>query len=295
MAWLDSSWAEPAWYPDGLLPFDVRDRGFLLADGVFDTAMVLAGTMVWRNAHLARLFAHCATLHIAVERERVFRAIEAVVQRQPFGSLRITITRGAGSRGLLPSTGGMPTIVATGSPLRPGYAFSPLSLKTASIRRNETSPTSRVKSLAYLDAVFATREADEHQADDALFLNRQGHVACTSSANLFALSRNVLTTPPLRDGVMGGIVRGAIIDIAPCLGLTILEHSLSPTDLQGAELVFATNSLRLLSTVTAFDGVSLSPSSRGAPLVDALIEAIVAETGIDPRHLAGERSHSAGT
>jgi branched-chain amino acid aminotransferase/4-amino-4-deoxychorismate lyase len=119
----------------------------------------------------------------------------------------------------------------------------PAALALASIRRNETSPGARVKSLSYLDNVMARLQAQDRGADEALMLNSRGEIAGGAAANLFWLADGRLYTPALDCGVLDGIARGQVIAAAPGLGLAVVETRAQLAELEGAQAVFLTNSL----------------------------------------------------
>lgn len=244
MPWLDGTLHE-----GNVVPFDVADRGLLLGDGVFDTSLVLGGRMVWRQAHIDRLVASALVLGFAVEPARIEAAIDAVLVGVREGALRITCTRGPGPRGLAPPADPRPTLLASVAPLAATTMFAPMTLQVTAIRRNETSPASRLKSLGYLDAVLACGAARKAGYDDALFLDTRGHIACTSIGNVFALAGDTLVTPPLGDGVVAGTMRGILLRGCGAIGLKALEASLTLDDLLRADCVFVTNSLRLVAPV----------------------------------------------
>jgi branched-chain amino acid aminotransferase len=281
-------WLDGARYDTTTVPFDVADRGLLLGDGLFDTSLVLGGGMVWRAAHVARLAAAARVLGFQVDLARLDEAIDALVGQTARGSLRITITRGAGPRGLAPPPEAKPTLLASIHPLRETALFAPLKLHVTAIRRNETSPLSRLKSLGYLDGVLATREARAAGCDDALFLNTRDRVACTSVGNLFALIGDQLVTPLEDDGVLPGIVRGVLLRTCDDLGLEPVERSLSLEDLESADDVLVTNSLRLVAPVSAIGRRSRpTPTDRAEALIAQVGRLVRDETGIDPRGLSG--------
>lgn len=258
----------------------------MLGDGLFDTALVLGGRMVWRQAHMDRLLSGCRTLGFMLDVSRVQRAVDAALERCTFGALRVTVTRGGGPRGLAPPSDPMPTVLATIAPLNASVLFSPVSLHVSAIRRNETSPTSRLKSLAYLDGVLAARAALDAGFDDALFLNTSGKVACTTVGNVLAVVGGQLVTPPIDDGVLEGIARRKILETSDLLGLDAVERSIGLSDLDQADAVFVTNSLRLVAPVTAIDRKPFSGSLRGAALVTHVAKLVLEETGTDPRSLS---------
>lgn len=265
-------------------PFDLRDRGLLIGDGVFDTALALNGRIVFEAEHVARLEAALATLGIPIESARILEAMRAVAAAGATSVVRTTATRGPGPRGLRPPDDPLPTLFATGAPARAGLAFAPLRLATTSIRRNDTSPAASLKVLGYLDAVLAAERAGQDGFDDALFLNTRGRIACAGTANVFVWRDGVLATPPVSEGVLPGVTRAALIAAAGRLGITAVEQPLDPSVLDGAEAVFVTNSLRLIAPVTAIDAWTFDSQGHPAfPLLrDALRQAACASCGAPP-------------
>jgi branched-chain amino acid aminotransferase len=271
---------------DGLVaPFDLRDRGLLLADGLFETILAVNGVAFCLADHLDRMEASAARLALPFERAVLETAVAAVVARTENGTgvVRLTVTRGPGQRGLRVPAEAQPTILATIAPWQPATAFNALRLASVSVRRNEFSPASTMKTLAYLDNVLALEEAVAKGGEDALILNTAGRVASTSMANLFALVDGRLITPPMDDGVLPGITRKLILALAPDLGLPVSEPSLAPEELLAAETVFATNSVRLIAPVSAIDGTAIRPHDTLTDrLMQALREAIADACGLDP-------------
>ena len=281
-------WIDGAPHDTSVVPFDITDRGLLLGDGVFDTALVLGHAMAWRAAHVSRLVAGCRAIGFAPDETRIQAAIDALLPGVVDGSLRLTLTRGPGPRGLAPPLAPRPTVLATTAPLRPTTLFAPMALHLTAIRRNDTSPTARLKSLGYLDAVLAAREAAAAGCDDALFLNTLGRVACTGTGNIIALFGDHLVTPPLTDGVLDGITRASILATCGAIGVEPSERSLSLEDLLAADAVCVTSSLRLVAPVTRVGSVAIG--SATAPcclrLIAHVAGLIEADTGIDVRPLA---------
>ncbi|NDW05818.1 aminotransferase class IV [Jiella pacifica] len=259
-----------------------NDRGLLLADGVFDTALVLGGRVFRGADHLQRLAAACAALKLPVSTARLEEAMAALAARCCEGSIRLTVTRGPAPRGLGLPAAPHPTVFGSFAPLVPAMMFRPVSLVTTKIRRNETSPAARLKSLAYLDAVMATDEAKAKGADDALFLNTAGRLASTGLANVFVADGTKLSTPSLGEGVLAGITRKWILEHADALGLTVEAAPITPA-MAADRSLFVANSLRLIAPVTALDGAALPRSEVVAVLAAKLSEAIAAECGRDPR------------
>lgn len=231
--------------------FDLADRGLTLGDGVFDTALARDGRIVLEDAHIARLVDAAARLGFPLDPAEIREAMRAVAGAHPRAAIRTNATRGAGPRGLAPPAEPRPCLWASAAPLADSFACAPLRLHPTEIRRNDTSPASRLKTLGYLDAVLAAGEARARGFDEALFRNTQGRVACAGTGNVFALFGTRLITPPLSEGVLPGIVRAEILARAGDWGFVPSEQTLMPADLIRAEAVFVTNSLRILSPVRA--------------------------------------------
>lgn len=243
----------------GAAPFDLTDRGLTLGDGLFETIAVFAGKPALLREHLDRLCAAAAEIRLPVD--RAFCEAEILALAQATGGadavIRLTVTRGAGARGLAIPDDASPTVIAASTPYPKGVIGAPVRLATASVRRNPTSFASRAKTLSYLDSVLAFDEAKRAGADDALMLNTEGRVASTSMANIFALFGDELVTPPVSEGVLPGVVRERVLRVAIDAGLGATERKLDPIELQRADAAFATNSVRLVIPIAAIDGRSV--------------------------------------
>ncbi|MEI8394107.1 MAG: aminotransferase class IV [Rhodospirillaceae bacterium] len=236
------------WFGDRLVPapealISPADRGFTLGDGVFETLCCRDGRVLQLEAHLERLNTGAKLLEIPLplDFDRLKRACEATLAGNGLtdGSLRLTLTRGPGARGLPPPVKPSPTLVITAAPMAPPPAPARLII-AESTRRNEHSPLSRIKSLNALDNILARQEAIRAGADDAILLNTAGRVAETSIANLFAMIDGVTVTPPVEDGALPGIARRLILE-----RLEAEERPLLPADLARAAALFLSNSLGL--------------------------------------------------
>lgn len=235
-------------------PFDLTDRGLLLADGVFATSRVSDGRMLLRGPHLARLAGDAAALGISVDLADLEALANETIAAQPDGALRLTVTRGPGARGLAGEGAAQPTLMARFSAMDMPFPAAPARLAISGIRRNPTSPTARHKTLSYTDNIMALREAVASGGDEALMLSPEGHVACASAANVFAIFGDRLVTPPLSDGALPGILRGWLLAQAAGAGFSTAEESMTSERLAEADHVFLTNSLRIFQPVSALAG-----------------------------------------
>jgi branched-chain amino acid aminotransferase/4-amino-4-deoxychorismate lyase len=249
----------------------MRDRGFLLADGLFET-LLWRDALVELGAHAARLARGCVVIGLpppaTAELERAaLAAVRAARLENGRAAVRLTWTAGEGARGLDRPDPVAPRLFASAAPSPAPQA--PARLVTAGIRRNERSPAARLKSLAYFDNVLARRAARAAGADAALLLNTRGEIACADAANLFWFEGEALVTPALACGVLDGIVRGQVIAAARDAGMVVREARVRRGALDGARGLFLTNSLIGLRPVAELDGVKVDPDPRLARLAEA--------------------------
>jgi branched-chain amino acid aminotransferase/4-amino-4-deoxychorismate lyase len=241
------------------------DRGYTLGHGLFETLLADAGGPHDWPAHLARLQRGCSVLGISPPEETACQAAVAAALRDaesPSGrfAIRLSWSAGSGGRGLDPPECMEPRLVVTVAPIGPPPPS--LELATVSIRRNERSPTSRLKTLAYLDNVLARREARGSGADEALVLNTRGEVACAAAGNLVWVRGGVLFTPALNCGVLDGVMRAKVLARATEVGLTVEETATTRDTLLGVEGLAVTNSLIGVCPVVRLDGDPLPLSSE---------------------------------
>ena len=224
---------------------DPADRGLLLADGLFETLRVYRGRPFCLDAHLARLAASAALLGLpAPPVSKIAAATRDTLAANGLGdaSIRITLTRGAGPRGLLPPAEVTPTLMVVAHPL-PSSLPTAMSACLASIRRNEHSPLSRIKSLAYLENILALGEAAAAGYDEAILLNTAGRITAGSRSNLFLVLDGVITTPPPGEGLLPGIARHTVLALADKHRIPAREMPVAPVEMARASEAFLTNSL----------------------------------------------------
>lgn len=240
------------------------DRGLLLGDGLFETVLARAGKLVDLDAHLDRMAAGCAVLGLpapdTAEAEAMMRrAVSDAGLEGARASVRLTWTAGSGGRGLDRPDAVRPRLFATAA----AYAVpgTPARLMISTVARNEGSPASRLKTLAYLDNVLARREATLAGADEAVMLNGRGEIACAAAANLFWITGGEVFTPALACGVLDGIVRRQVMAAA-----AVREVAAGVEALAGAQAVFLTNSLIGVREASSLDGRRFEPSGRVAEI-----------------------------
>jgi len=241
----------------------LSDRGLTLGDGLFETLLWRDGDLEDAGAHYQRLARGCAVLGLAEPgvmwvKGAAWQAVHDHGFSDVRAAVRVSWTAGEGGRGLDRVEGTRPKLMVTVGPApEPGGETT---LATVSVRRNEGSPTSRMKSLSYLDNVLARREAAAAGAGEALMLNNRGEVACAAAANIFWFEGDRLCTPALDCGVLDGIVRGHVLAAAAELGIEVAEVASPLAALATATGLFLTNSLIGLRRVSTLDGRAVAPN-----------------------------------
>jgi len=243
-----------------------QDRGFTLGDGVFETMRARNGTIFRLDRHLARLDRALTALEIPAPRQlREWVTDAAAAAGSPEAAIRLTVTRGPGPAGVAPPFQSHPTVTISAGPLPlfpPSIYTEGLKAHIASGRRNEFAMTAGLKTLAYVDAVAALFEARRAGADEALFLDTQGHCSEATASNLFAWTGDALVTPPVSCGALPGITREAIVELARADGVAVAERVLGPDELLAAREAFLTSSLRGIAPLVR---VGKAPIGRGSP------------------------------
>ncbi|MGQ0560656.1 MAG: aminotransferase class IV [Gemmatimonadota bacterium] len=262
-AWLEAKTAG--------LPID--DRGFLLADGVFETARLVDGRYFRLNQHLDRLADSAFALRLTTPDHEELSAIAlelAARNRLTEGSLRITITRGRGGRGLDTRGAGPQTLLVTLAPIAQDWrarAARGWHLIISTTRRpSPVSVPSHIKALGRVYALLAHLEAEAAGVDDALLLSADGDIAEGPTWNFFWRKADVIRTASLDAGVLEGVTRGIILQLAREAGYRTEEGFWTAADLVDADEGFASLTSVGVVPIRSIDGRAL-PTDDGAALL----------------------------
>jgi branched-subunit amino acid aminotransferase/4-amino-4-deoxychorismate lyase len=240
------------------------DRGLLHGRGLFETFRVRRRQPVYRlDQHLERMRTGAEFLGITPvpSRDSVEPVVRDLVDRCELDVARVRMTLTAGREG---GRGASLLIQAWAATeySRELYEVG-ASAETATVRRNETSPLCRIKSLNCLDNLLARDAARQAGANEALLLNTRGLVAEGSVSNVFVVRDRQLITPPVKDGVLPGVTRAAVLDIAREAGVEVAEVSIHLDDIAGADEAFLTNAVAGVLPLTSVNGVSIGQGKPG--------------------------------
>jgi branched-chain amino acid aminotransferase len=249
----------------------VYDHGLLYGDGVFEGMRVYSGRTFRLAEHIDRLYdsAQAIMLKVPMPREEMVAVTEEGVRRAGLseGYLRHIVTRGVGDLGLDPRKCARPSVIiifdtiAIWPPERYEQGLTLVTAGTPINQREALSP--RVKSLNYLNHILAKIEATNAGADDAIMLDSSGHVAEATGMNLFVWKRDTLYTPAVYAGLLRGVTRDAIMELAAEAGYRVAETLLNRYDLYTAEEAFLTGTAAEVAPIRAVDGRIIGEGRAG--------------------------------
>jgi branched-chain amino acid aminotransferase len=280
----------------------VFDRGFLYGDSVYEVIRTYAGRPFEEEAHLARL-RHSAerialvpkwdAARTAREIARTLEAARGGERADPDAApwnvgeryVRVVMTRGAGEIGLDPALAVDPVALVVVLPLAgPPLAAYRDGVKAAIVGVRRAAPEAidpSAKTGAHLPNVLAVKQARDAGAHEALLLDAHGLVTEGSSSNVFAVSGAVLRTPPVAAGILEGVTRGLVLRLARAAHVAVDEAPLRPEDLERADEVFITSTVREIVPVTRLGDHAVG-TGRPGPLTRRLHAAFRALAGGAP-------------
>jgi branched-chain amino acid aminotransferase len=281
IAFLNGEWVDAA---TARIP--ISDRGLLLGDGVFETARLHRGKYFRLAQHIARLIASADVLRIPLPAgDELIAIARELAQRNGYreASLRITVTRGSGGRGLGRRGAGPTTVFATLGELPADWearARKGWTIRTSSVRRPSTaSVPASLKGLGRSYALLAHFEAEDAGFDDALLLSADGYVAEGSTWNVFWRNGSTLFTPGQGSGILEGVTRGLLIELARTLDYSVEEGIWGRDRLDSADELFATMTSNGVVPIRRLDARTLPSQEAAARLQDAYWEAVRQELG----------------
>jgi len=250
------------------------DRGFLYGYGLFETMRAYHGHIFRLDSHLTRL--RCSAESIGLThgiltteegKQSLKAACLATLEANELGDARIRLTVSAGEGDMTPDSGTCPepTILIaarTLDPLPPEKYEAGFKAALSFLRRNSQSPLSRLKSTCYLENILARTTARACGHDEAIFLNEQAYLAEGSTTNVFLVSDGELVTPSFESGVLPGIARETVLEIARTSNIKATERVVELKELIEAEEAFFTNSILEVMPLTWFEG---KPVGTGKP------------------------------
>jgi branched-chain amino acid aminotransferase len=258
----------------------VLDNGFTFGDAVYETLRTYGGRPFALDRHLRRLRRSAERIGIALPQKDVVLAawLDALLSRaaNPESYIRFIVSRGVGDISYRFERVQGPTVVMAVKPFEPLPAAQfeeGIPVVIASVRRNAPDALDpAIKSCNLLNNILAVREAQARGCDEPLLLNQDGFLAEGASTNLFIVWEGALMTPPLSAGILAGITREVVLELAASLGTPCHQKPLHLDALLGADEAFMTSTTREIVPVHQVDD-ALIGDGRPGPYTCQLMDA----------------------
>lgn len=273
-------WIDGEYHDRATAKISVFDHGLLYGDGVFEGIRAYDGTIFRLQQHLERLYdsAKAIALDVPMPLEELRGVTIEALARSGIANayLRHVITRGVGDLGLDPRKCPRASMIIIVDVIkmfpaeRLAEGLIVVTAGTPIAQRESLSP--RVKSLNYLAHVMAKLEGINAGADEVLMLDSGGTVAEASGQNVFVVKHGVLRTPPVFAGILQGVTRDAVLELAVELGIAAKEEQLNRYDVYTADEVFLTGTASEIVSVRSVDGRRIGETLPG-PVTARLMEA----------------------
>jgi branched-chain amino acid aminotransferase len=264
-------WIDGQYYDRATAKISVFDHGLLYGDGVFEGIRSYNGRIFRLERHLERLYASAKGIWLEVPllRPELHRVVEEAVGKSGIKDayIRLVITRGVGDLGLDPRKCPKPSIICIVDTIKlwpPDRYESGLTALTAATPINHRESLSpRIKSLNYLAHILAKVEGIAASVDEVIMLDSAGYVAEASGMNLAMVSRGVVRTPPPYAGILRGVTRDAVLELAREAGYGVDESPLNRYDLYNADEMFLTGTAAEIVAITKLDGRTIGSGKAG--------------------------------
>jgi len=248
------------------------DRGFSYGDGLFETLRAYSGWVFGLDRHLRRLGRGAAQIGLQFDGdvERWRRVMRRLLRRNGLtnadSSLRLTVTRGVDILGILlpPEAAPSPTLFLVARPVEGTIAErQQVGIGVVTIQWGDPFNPFGIKSLGYLYHMLAMLRAKEQGAHEALFVASDGSVVEGATSNVFCVANGILTTPQEDAGLLPGITREVVVELARKEGLDVREAPLALDALLAADEAFLTGSVKEVMPVIAIDERRIGSGNPG--------------------------------
>ncbi len=266
--------------PKAAAKVSVFDHGLLYGDGVFEGIRSYNGRVFKLDEHLERLYDSAKSIMLQIPipietmKEQVLETLRLNQLTEAY--IRLIVTRGVGDLGLDPDKCPKPTIIIIADKITlypPKFYEEGLEIVTVSIRRNYAEAINpRIKSLNYLNNILAKIEGKQAGAEEVLMLNAEGYVVECSGDNIFWIKNEVLVTPPVHMGILEGVTRNSVIDLAREAGMQVEERVFTRHDLYIADECFLTGTAAEVIPVVKIDQRPIGDGQPGK-ITQKLIDA----------------------
>ena len=259
------------------------DRGYLYGEGLFETMRSYGGRIFALDRHLRRLLSSARELGLefGVGEDDLARALMLTLEANGLSDayLRLTVSQQCDAPGIESRAVERFTISIIARPLADPSNLHSQGANVVVLEPGSAPPAhlARHKTLSYLAYVRARAAARSALADEALLVNAAGEITEAATANAFFVREGRLTTPPVTCGLLPGVTREIVLELARSQGIEAIESIVRPADIPACSECFLTNSIVELQPVTSINGQPVGSGVPG-PVWAALAAAYSRET-----------------
>lgn len=272
-------WLNGELVPKSQAKVSVFDHGFLYGDGVFEGIRAYNGRVFMLDEHLDRLYESAKSIWLTIPmtkeemKEAILKTLRANGLKDAY--IRVVVSRGEGDLGLDPRKCSKPNVVVITDKIElfpEEFYERGIEMVTVSVRRNSPQALNpNIKSLNYLNNILAKIEAINAGKPEGLMLTIDGYVAEGTGENIFIVKKGVILTPPAHMGILKGITRQVVINLACESGIPVREEVLTLHDVYTADECFITGTAAEIMPVVKLDGRTIGDGVPG-PITKALIK-----------------------
>ena len=265
-------------YPKDEAKISVFDHGLLYGDGVFEGIRCYNGNIFKLSEHIDRLYDSAKAISMEIQlarnelKDAVINTLKANNLKDSY--IRLIVTRGVGKLGLNPFICAESQVIIITDSIqlysKELYEKGLDAIIVPTIRNHSDALNPNVKSLNYLNNILAKIECINAGATEGIMLNKDGYVAEGTGDNIFIVKDNEIVTPPTTAGILIGITRNVVIELANEAGMTVKEEQLTRDDLYNADECFLTGTAAEIIPVVNIDGRKIASGKPGKVTLNLL-------------------------
>ena len=249
----------------------VYDHGFLYGDSVYETLRTYSNRIFLKEKHLARIYRSAEGISLTIPytkeelEEEIMKTLKAAGNENSM--IRVVLTRGVGPIGIDPDLSEKPNLIifAKEHPRYPReYTTEGVSISLVTVKRNplESLPP-RIKSGNFLNNIFAIQESKREGSHEGIMLNMRGNITEGTTSNIFIVKDGIIKTPPSHAGILPGITRAFVLELASEEGIETAEIDITPGELSEADECFLTSTTREIFPVSRCSGKPIGKKAPG--------------------------------
>src|SRR5437763_15314036 len=260
------------YHPKGSAKISVYDHGLLYGDGVFEGIRAYNGIVFHLRDHIERLFEglRVTRINVSLSKEEMANVVVDALRKNNMmdAYIRIIVTRGRGNLGLDPRSSPKSSTIIRCEPVAPAHGKEArekgVTAIISSYRRDMVDGTTHeLKSLNYIQSVLGKFQAIDAGADEVVMLDHRGMVSEFHGSNLFIVKHRIIHTRTSAEGILHGVTRARVMNLAEELGYEVRERDITPYELMTADEAFLTGTMAEVVPVVKIHGVPIAERKPG--------------------------------